>query len=336
MSIKRQSPLCDFSTVAPETSAEEAAADLIEIRLWADPQYEGWRMDRFVQARIPRLSRNRIQQMLRAQQTLGGQALRPSTRVRGGTEVVLLRPAPKEPDVPRTFDILHQDAHLLAIAKPPGLPVHATARFHRNTLTAVLREHFAPQPAPALAHRLDRETSGLMLLGRTSAASVALKEAFAHRAVKKTYLALVHGRPPAEGTIDYPLGADTTSGIRVKMGVVSSGLPALTRFRVREYRGEHALVEAYPETGRQHQIRVHLAAIGCPVVGDKLYGQSPDVWIEYLELGWTPRLAQLLSLRRHALHAAEAVFPHPADGQPTHLRCPWPEDLQTFWDSLRP
>ena len=308
-------------------------SDLIEISFDVDQHHDGWRLDHFLKARIPRLSRARIQQMIRTQESLGGPALRPASRVREGQRVLLLRPAPEEPDVPRTFDVLFEDQDMLAISKPAGLPVHATARFHQNTLTAVLRERFAGQQVPQLAHRLDRETSGLMLLGRTPAAGAALKASFRRREVRKRYLALVHGSPPTEGEIDLPLGPDVISGIRVKMAVIPGGQPAQTRFITLQTRGDVSLVEAWPRTGRQHQIRAHLAAQGYPVVGDKLYGPDPGLFLEYLETGWTPALAQRLPLPRHALHAHTATLPHPRTGEELNLTCPLADDLQWFWDN---
>lgn len=311
------------------------APELIEVCLTVAPQYHGWRLDRFIKARIPRLSRNRIQHMIRAQKALSGAALRPAARVQAGREIRLLRPAPTEPDVPRSFDVLYDDGRLLAIDKPAGLPVHATARFHKNTLTALLRERYA-ESAPRLAHRLDRETSGLMLLGRDHEVEVALKALFRERRIRKRYLAIVHGRGPGprEGVIDLPLGADIASGIRVKMGVAADGYPSRTRYRVLESRGEFSLVEASPETGRQHQIRAHLSAVGAPVVGDKLYGPDPALFLEFIETGWTERLGRQLILPRQALHAADAIFPHPASGEAMHLACPLPPDLESFWGGL--
>ena len=274
--------------------------------------------------------------MIRGQQALGAEALRPASRVRQGQQVLLLRPTPQEPEVPRTFEVLFEDQDLMGIAKPAGLPVHATARFHNNTLTAVLRERFVGQEVPQLAHRLDRETSGLMLLGRTREAGAALKASFRRREVQKRYLALVHGSPPPEGEVDLPLGPDLASGIRVKMGVTPKGQPAQTRFVTLETRGQVSLVEAWPRTGRQHQIRAHLSALGHPVVGDKLYGPDPGLFLEYLETGWTPALAARLPLPRHALHAHTATLPHPRTGASLTLECPLTGDLQDFWDQAVP
>lgn len=310
------------------------APELIEIYFQVAHHHDGWRLDQFIKARIPRLSRSRIQQMIRSQETLGAAALRPASRVRFGQQITLLRPAPEEPDVPRTFEVLYEDDALMAIAKPAGLPVHATARFHKNTLTALLRERFEGQEVPQIAHRLDRETSGLMLLGKTRQAGAALKGSFRRREVHKRYLALVQGTPPPEGEIDLPLGPDLDSGIRVKMAVSAHGQPAQTRYVTLETRGEVSLVETWPRTGRQHQIRAHLSALGHPVVGDKLYGPDPGLFLEYIETSWTPALAARLPLPRHALHAHTATLPHPTTGEQLTLKCPLAQDLMQYWNSL--
>src|SRR5262249_53435032 len=150
--------------------------------------------------------------------------------VRSGEVILLRRPAPIEPEVPRRFTILHQDASVLVIDKPAGLPMHTTAKFWRNTLTALLRELY-PDERMEVAHRIDRETSGVLLVARGGGAGSFLPGASPRRAVDKTYLALVKGSPPDEGTIDLPLKLlDTPS--RVMMGPAPDGLPALTRYRV--------------------------------------------------------------------------------------------------------
>ncbi|MBK8480096.1 MAG: RluA family pseudouridine synthase [Proteobacteria bacterium] len=315
--------------------------ETIEIRFVVAPQYAGWRLDHFLKAQVPRLSRARIQRMIAAQAAGVGPSpgeatgrWRAAARVQAGQEIRLLRPAPIEPPVPRTFEVLHEDEALLAIAKPAGLPMHATALYHRNTLTALLREHFGAEATPRLVHRLDRETSGIVLLARTRSAEIALKGQLARRRMHKAYLAIVHGDPGPSGVVELPIGADTVAGIRVKRAVVAAGLASCTRFRRLARRGPFSLVEAMPETGRQHQIRVHLAAIGAPVVGDKLYGLDPRCHLEYLETGWTASLAERLLLPRQALHAASICFTHPADGEVRQLRCPLPADLVQFWRGL--
>ncbi len=316
------------------TDDDSREPELIQLRFLVKHQYHGWRLDQFIKARIPRLSRNRIQKMIHTQAALGGANLRPSTRVHMDQEVMLLRVAPEEPDVPRTYRVIFEDAFMLALDKPSGLPVHSTARFFKNTLAAVLRERYPAGQVPSMAHRLDRETSGIMLFGRSKAAGTALKEAFRHRQVKKRYLAIVHGWAPDQGVVDRPLGPDMESGIRIKMSVTvaGQGMPSVTRFRTLERRGPFSLVEAFPETGRQHQIRVHLAAAGHPLVGDKLYGQDPATWLEYIETGMTPPLMERLLLPRHALHASMITFPHPDTGEQTTLGCDLAEELVAFWD----
>ncbi len=308
--------------------------ELIKICFIVHPQYQGWRLDHFIKARIPRLSRARIQKMIHAQASLGGTKYRPAQRVRAEQEIVLIRPAPKEPDVPRTFEVIFEDEHLLAICKPAGLPVHATARFHKNTLTEVLRERYPTGSIPVLAHRLDRETSGLMLLGKTNIIGTKLKALFRQRKIKKRYLAIVVGNAPDEGIIDTPIGPDLFSELRIKMAVTQTGAPSKTRFQTLARTNGFSLVRVTPETGRQHQIRVHMASIGYPIVGDKLYGEDPHYLLEFIETGWTPSLESRLLLPRHALHAAEMILPHPASLCELTLTSELPSDLQSFWQAL--
>lgn len=323
-------------------------SETIEIRFVVAPQYAGWRLDHFLKAQVPRLSRARIQRMILAQaaaaggQTVGAEAdgagaagrWWPAARVQAGQEICLVRPAPVEPPVPREFALLHVDEALMAIAKPAGLPMHATARYHRNTLTALLCERFGSAATPRLVHRLDRETSGIVLLARTGAAEVALKRQLAQRRMHKSYWAIVQGDPGATGVIELPIGADPASGIRVKRAISADGLPSVTRFRTLARRGPFSLVQALPETGRQHQIRVHLAALGTPVVGDKLYGPDPRCHLEFMEGGWSESLAERLLLPRHALHAAAVCFTHPARDEVMQLCCPLAADLVAFWRAL--
>ena len=244
------------------------------MRLRVPPECDGWRLDHFLKHRIRRLSRAKIRTVIEQQVRLADERRpRPALSVRAGETIIVNRPAPVEPEVPRYFDVLAEDDTFLALDKPAGLPMHTTAKFWKNTLVAILRERF-PSEALQICHRLDRETSGVLLVARGRVAASFLKRAFAQRLVKKSYLALVHGVPAEpEGVIDRPMRLlDTRT--RIMMGVASDGLPALTRFRVLQSFAEHALVEASPETGRQHQIRVHLASIGhppCPARGPPVF-----------------------------------------------------------------
>jgi 23S rRNA pseudouridine1911/1915/1917 synthase len=319
------------------TDELEPVAETIPLRLRVPAECAGWRLDHFLKHRIRRLSRTKIRAIIETQVRFGdGRRPRPSSGVRLGEVIVLDRPAPREPPVPRYFDVLAEDESFLALDKPAGLPIHTTAKYWRNTLTALLRERY-PDQGMQVCHRLDRETSGVLLVARGPVASSLLKRAFARRRVRKSYLALVHGVPvPAEGIIDRPLKLlDTPT--HLMMGVAADGLPSVTRYRVVQAFAAHALVEAAPETGRQHQIRVHLAAIGHPIVGDKLYRASERQFMAFCDGGLTPELlAAFDGLPRQALHAHRLTFPHPRTGAPITVESPLPPDLVAYLQALSP
>jgi 23S rRNA pseudouridine1911/1915/1917 synthase len=310
--------------------------EIIELDVPVPRECDGWRLDHFLKRRIGRLSRTRIQQIIKDQITFpDGRRARPSAAVRAGEVIVIRRPAPLEPEVPRWFHVLHEDASVLVIDKPAGLPMHTTAKFWRNTLTALLRELY-PDERMDVAHRIDRETSGVLLVARGPEVASFLTRAFARRAVDKTYLALVKGAPPDEGAIDLPLKLlDTPSRVMMGPARAGEGLPALTRYRVVRRFPSHALCEASPETGRQHQIRVHMAAIGHPIVGDKLYGAGEALFMRSCDEGVTPELlAAFDGLARHALHAHRLTFPHPETRRDMTVESPLPEDLRAYMDAL--
>ena len=254
--------------------------DVIERDIVVPPECSGWRLDHFLKRRIGRMSRTRIQSIIGEQISFpDGRPARPSSPVRAGETILLRRPAPVEPEVPRHFDILFEDESVFVIDKPAGLPMHTTAKFWRNTLVALLRERY-PDEQMEIAHRIDRETSGVLLIARNRQVASFLTRAFARRAVEKTYLALVKGHPPDEGKIDLPLRLlDTKSRIMMGPAKDGSGLTAVTQFRVVRRLPGHAVCEARPLTGRQHQIRVHFACIGHPIVGDKLYGAGEALFM---------------------------------------------------------
>lgn len=262
-----------------------------------------------------------------------GTRRRPSDRVRAGENVVLVRPPFEEPNVPLYFDVIYEDDAVLAVDKPSGLPVHPSATYHKNTLTYLLRQRFGPN-APQIAHRLDRETSGLLLCGRTRAAERDLKIGFENRRVSKRYLAIVRGvMPEDDGRIELPMDR-AREGLHILMEVTpeGEGYPSVTRYRVVARRDDATLVSLAPESGRQHQLRVHLSAIGFPIIGDKLYGpEGSQPFLDYIETGMTDELRRRLGHDRQALHAYELEFMHPSTGEPMTLTAPLAEDLVGLW-----
>lgn len=310
----------------------QVAPGIIEQRFVVEGECHGWRLDRFLQKRMRRLSRARVQRVIHGDCEVEGRKARPGMRVYFGQHVAFRRPAPPEPEVPRGLAVVYTDPRFYVIHKPAGLPMHPSARYHFSTLTAVLRERF-PDERLQIAHRLDRETSGLLLIGRDVEAAVRLKGAFAKRRVEKRYLAVVHGEVADDLTVvDEPIGA-AGGVVRVRMAVrpiEAGGQPAKTTVRVLERLDGYTLLECRPHTGRQHQIRVHLDHLGHPIVGDKLY---PD---EELFLRWAQggdealRVESELLLPRHALHAAGLSFPHPTTGETVTVSCELPDELSAF------
>jgi 23S rRNA pseudouridine1911/1915/1917 synthase len=294
--------------------------------------FAGHRLDHYLKRKIPRLSRTRLQEIIRTQLVgPAGRRLKASSSVQVGDELVIRRPARAEPACPRDIGVLYRDEHMLVIDKPAGLPVHASAKFYFNTLTRVLAERFPGEPLQ-IAHRLDRETSGVLVVASGREAGSRLKTAFARKQARKTYLAVVRGVPPwSDGEVHeiaVPLGLTQVPGaLDVRMVARADAPPALTRVSVIARRERHALVRCEPVTGRQHQIRAHLAEAGFPIVGDKIYGQDDQLFRDYCAGGLTDELLARLELPRHALHAASIEIAHPATGAPMRFESPLPPDL---------
>jgi 23S rRNA pseudouridine1911/1915/1917 synthase len=313
---------------------------IVERTLIVPPELAGLRLDHFLKTQIPRLSRTKIQAVIATQLTRDdGRPLKSSLGVVAGERYLIRRAARAEPACPRTFTVVHDEPRLIVIDKPAGLPVHASAKFYFNTLTRVLAERFPANPGQ-ICHRLDRETSGCLVVARDREAAARLKQAFADKRVRKTYLAVVHGAPPWPGPDDDrdhvldaalrvagPADPTPLTGVRILPG--PGGLPSQTRVRVlaRSPSGATSLVRCTPVTGRQHQIRVHLADAGYPIVGDKLYAHGDAAFMAYCDRGLTDELAALFGLWRHALHAASVTFPHPDDGRPITAEAPLPAEL---------
>ncbi|MCS6891009.1 MAG: RluA family pseudouridine synthase [Rhodovarius sp.] len=302
----------------------------------AGSEHAGQRADRFLAAAIGSLSRSRVKALIEAGHgRRDGVVLKdPAEPVRPGARYVLEVPPPAPP-VPQPqampLAILFEDRHLIVLDKPAGLVVHPAPGNWEGTLVHALLAHAEDLPGiggeirPGIVHRLDKDTSGVMVVAKTEAAQEGLSRAFAARELERSYLALVYGLPgAAEGEIDAPIGRHPTD--RKRMAVVArGGKPALTRWRLeRAFGTGAALLRLRLATGRTHQIRVHLAHIGHPVVGDPLYLRRIPAAAAALP---APARAAALAFPRQALHAASLAFRHPISGQELSFTAPLPADM---------
>jgi 23S rRNA pseudouridine1911/1915/1917 synthase len=304
----------------------------------------GQRVDRFLADAIGTISRSRIKSLIEQGQLRRDGALldEPAEQVRPGATYILDLPAPL-PAVPQPqcipFTILHEDADLIVLDKPAGLVVHPAPGNHDGTLVNALLAHcgdslsgIGGERRPGIVHRLDKDTTGVMVVAKTELASAALTAAFAARDIDRAYLALAWGLPsPLEGEIEGAIGRDQRD--RKRMAVVSrGGRSALTRYRTeRAWQAAASLLECRLSTGRTHQIRVHLASRGNPIVGDPVYLRRVPAVARTLP---EPARQRLLDFPRQALHAARLGFAHPRTGQPLDFATALPTDMARLIDCL--
>jgi len=308
------------------------------------PDFAGQRLDQFLASQLPDTSRARVQQLIAEEKALvNGAPAKPSVKLRGGEEISVLGDPVLPPlraiaeDIP--LDVVYEDSDLAVVNKPAGMMVHAGAgatddERNRGTLVNALLHRFnrlsgvGGELRPGIVHRLDKETSGLIVVAKNDVAHRKLAAQFSGRKVRKHYIALVHGWPAKDsGTVNTPISRDlvrrtrmTTKGREGRAAVSHYEL----RQRIESSYGKFALLDVRIETGRTHQIRVHLSSIGRPVVGDTLYGAPREL----RGPGGT------LSLERNFLHAASIQFAQPTSGRPLELRAPLPDELVRLLDKL--
>ncbi len=312
------------------------AFQTIEVRL--EPAHSGWRLDRALAASIPTLSRERLKHLIRsgAVETAGAALRDPALRVRGNERFVLAVPEPEPPhnepqDIP--LRLVFEDEHLLVVDKPAGLVVHPAAGNRDGTLVNALLHHCGDSLSgiggvarPGIVHRIDKDTSGLLVVAKTDVAHEGLAKQFAAHSVDRRYLAIVSGVPKAsEGTIDEPLARSAANRKKIAIVKGARGKRAITHWRKIAVLKDSALVECRLETGRTHQVRVHMASIGHPLIGDPVYGRS----------GKSHRkLLNELQFHRQALHAAELGFSHPATKRRLSFASAMPPDMQELFEAL--
>lgn len=326
----------------PITPADPVQAGPIEVI--AGPDASGQRTDRFLADAIGALSRSRVKSLM-----LDGAVLRddvalhdPAEPVRPGARFVVQPPAPvaARPEPQRiAFDILYEDRDLIVLDKPAGLVVHPAPGNEDGTLVNALLAHcgdslpgIGGERRPGIVHRLDKDTSGVMVVAKTEQALATLSATFAARNLDRAYLALVWGSPtPAQGKIEGAIGRDPRE--RKRMAIVTrGGKHALTRYRtLRSWAPAATLIECVLATGRTHQIRVHLASAGHPVVGDPVYLRRVPAAAKSLS---GPTRAALLDFPRQALHAARLGFAHPRTGQAMSFERPMPSDMAALVATL--
>jgi 23S rRNA pseudouridine1911/1915/1917 synthase len=309
---------------------------LLELSLTLPGCPGGQRLDRALASALPQYSRSRLAGWIKdGSVVLDGHPARPRDSVFGGEQVVVRATAHYDESVAAEsmpLAVRHRDAHVFVIDKRAGLVVHPGAGNRAHTLQnglLALDPGLAALPRAGIVHRIDKDTSGLLVVARTLEAHAALVAMLREHAVQREYIALCVGSLTGGGTVDKPIGRHRTD--RLRMTVRSDGREATTHYRIEERFARHTLLRVILETGRTHQIRVHLAHIGHPLVGDPLYGGRRQ-----LVAGIGPKVAAALAaFRRQALHAAKLEFAHPVTGRPVSIESPLPPDFAALLSAMR-
>jgi 23S rRNA pseudouridine1911/1915/1917 synthase len=299
-------------------------------------EFAGYRLDQALVGQLPQYSRSQLQRwLLDAAISVNGKAARASVRVEGG-EAVVVRAAPamntKVAAEDIALDIVHADRSLVVINKPAGMVVHPGAGNREHTLQNALLAYdakLAKVPRAGLVHRIDKDTTGLLVVARTLAVHARLVAALQAHDIGREYLALCSGLPTGGATIDKPIGRHRTH--RTRMSVRADGREAITRYTIEERFRGHTLLRARLETGRTHQIRVHLAHAGYPVFGDPDYGGRA----RKLSGASAPLAALMQDFKRQALHAQRLTLVHPVSGKELTFEAPLPADLRALLSALR-
>jgi len=330
--------------IEPSRLAYEPLSDE-PIELTVDQAAAGWRLDAFLAFHFPQYSRVHLRRVITAGGVrVNGNGGKPAYRLHVGQRVTIVLPEiPREAPHPENIplDVLYEDEYLVVVNKPPGMVVHPARGHWSGTLAGALQFHYgqglstAGGPTrPGIVHRLDRDTSGAILVARTDQVHTSLGVQFASRSIEKEYYALVSGVPDHDrGIIDRAIGVHPRQ--REKMAIRREdelSRTAQTFYEVAERFDGFAAVRVAPKTGRTHQIRVHLAHLGCPVLCDRLYGGRAQ--ITRGEIRHDPTDAEVL-LDRQALHARRLKFMHPASGQPIEIEAPVPHDMAAVLEALR-
>ena len=308
----------------------------IDVRL--EPAHAGWRLDRALAAAVPTMSRERLKALIRsgAVEAQGAPIRDPSLKVKGGEALRVAVPEPtpahnEAQDIPLT--IVFEDEHLLVVDKPAGLVVHPAAGNLDGTLVNALLHHCAGKLSgiggvarPGIVHRIDKDTSGLLVVAKTDVAHEGLAKQFAAHSIDRRYLALVNGVPKASGGIvDAPLARSAANRKKIAIVEGKRGKRAVTHWKRLEVLKDSALVECRLETGRTHQVRVHMASIGHPLLGDPVYGRSGKTH---------GKLLKERGFDRQALHAAELGFTHPVTKHRLSFSSRMPPDMQELKRAL--